>query len=110
MEIGENVENKSIHAVQSVPIFSSAAAESSQRDEKEDRSTKESKNRRVSFASSTQLTQYLEPINPFESLGKLTVVMSQKVLTYENKSLLMELSSSQRQTTADDNFPSNFPK
>lgn len=71
MEIGENVENKSIHSVQSVPVFSSAAESSSQQDENEGRSRKESKNRRVSFASSMQLTQYLEPINPFESLGKL---------------------------------------
>lgn len=68
MEIGENVENKSIHSVQSVPTFSSGEAESSQ---KEEPVRKTSKNRRVSFASSTQLAQYLEPINPFDSLGEM---------------------------------------
>lgn len=71
MEIGENVENKSIHAVQSVPILSSEEDISSQGDGKEGANRKLSKDRRVSFASSTQLTQYLEPINPFDSLGKL---------------------------------------
>lgn len=70
MENEGNVENKSIHAVQSVPIFSSAAADSSQREGSEDSSSKTPKNRRVSFASSKELTQYLEPINPFETLGE----------------------------------------
>lgn len=67
-----NVENKSIHAVQSVPVFSSAAGESSQREGSEGSSRKAPKSRRVSFASSKELTQYLEPINPFETLGKFS--------------------------------------
>lgn len=72
MEIGENVESKSsiqsLQTVQSVPILS-AAADPSQRDDKEGGRKKSAKNRRVSFASS-QLAQYLEPINPFDSLSE----------------------------------------
>lgn len=72
MEIGENVESKSIiHPVQSVPILSSSADSSQSDGDKEKGKRKLSKNRRVSFASSQQLAQYLEPINPFDSLGKL---------------------------------------
>jgi hypothetical protein len=67
MEIGENVENKSIHSVQSVPTFSEHFPEGA-RDEKDGRKIRQS--RRVSFATSTQLAQYLEPINPFDSLGE----------------------------------------
>jgi hypothetical protein len=67
MEIGENVENKSIHSVQSVPTFSEQFPEGA-RDEKDGRKSRQS--RRVSFATSTQLAQYLEPINPFDSLGE----------------------------------------
>lgn len=73
MEIGENVESKSsiqsLQTVQSVPILSASTAEASQRDDKEGGRKKSAKNRRVSFAS-TQLAQYLEPINPFESLSE----------------------------------------
>jgi hypothetical protein len=65
MEIGENGEKSSqIHAVASVPVFSSRPDEG--QDEiggHEDRK----KNRRVSFAASSQ---FLEPINPFDVLGK----------------------------------------
>lgn len=68
MEIGENVESKTIHSVQSVPILS--AAESSGQDEVDGGNKKDVKSRRVSFASSTHLAQYLEPINPFDSLGE----------------------------------------
>jgi hypothetical protein len=58
MEIGKNVSEKKIHCVQSVPSFSQS----------EERSKR---NRRVSFATSPlQLAQYLEPINPFETLGE----------------------------------------
>lgn len=58
MEIGENDEIiKSIHSVQSVPILSSAAAEANKKDESDGASRKNSKNRRVSFANSTQLAR-----------------------------------------------------
>ncbi|CRK96223.1 CLUMA_CG009650, isoform A [Clunio marinus] len=65
MEFEENAESKSIiHSVQSVPILSSA--ETTQTDNENIR--KSSKTRRVSFASASNLEQYLEPINPFDSL------------------------------------------
>lgn len=92
MEIGENVENKSIHAVQSVPILSSAEDNnSSQGDGKEGANRKPSKDRRVSFASSTQLTQYLEPINPFDSLGKLYPARCHRAHMIYNHFLSVEL-------------------
>lgn len=69
MDIEQHAENKSIHSVQSVPIFSSAA-ESSPKGEGTISRKISQKSRRVSFASSTQLTQYLEPISPFDSLGE----------------------------------------
>jgi hypothetical protein len=86
MEIGENVDGQtnpaaapaannsssssssSLHTTQSQPIL--LDCESNQSSEKDTSIRKTSNNRRVSFASSTQLTQYLEPINPFESFGK----------------------------------------
>lgn len=85
MEIGENVDGQtnpaaasaanisssstsSLHATQSQPIL--LDCESNQAPEKDAGVRKTSKNRRVSFASSSQLAQYLEPINPFESFGK----------------------------------------
>lgn len=80
MEIGENVEDQNqkkpattaLHSTQSQPIlFGKLDCESSQTSEKDANVRKTSKNRRVSFASSSQLTQYLEPINPFESLGMI---------------------------------------
>jgi hypothetical protein len=66
MEIGENAE-KSISHCTSVPVFPSD--EDHNRDD-ENGSKRSAKNRRVSFASSTQLAQYLEPINPFLKLSK----------------------------------------
>ena len=64
MEIGEDGEKSNIiHSVQSLPSVQSA--------EEDGGSRKSPKNRRVSFASSTQLAQYLEPINPFDTLGEL---------------------------------------
>lgn len=69
MEIfpSENVDSKSVLvSVQSVPILSNPGS-----DDKNDGTQifKDKKKRRVSFAS-TQLAQYLEPLNPFESLGE----------------------------------------
>lgn len=78
MEISENVENINkqqktqspvvLHSTQSQPIL---LLDESKRPKDADKSAQKSpKNRRVSFASSSQLTQYLEPLNPFESFGK----------------------------------------
>lgn len=68
MEIGENEnQNPSIeklHETQSVPIFSSS-------DQDGQEGSIRKKSRRVSFASSTQ---YLEPLNPFATLGKWTII------------------------------------
>lgn len=75
MEISENVENikhqrnsSVLHSTQSQPIL--LDDENRAQENKDKSSSKGSKNRRVSFASSSQLTQYLEPLNPFESFGK----------------------------------------
>jgi hypothetical protein len=67
MEIGENGEKAAgiITTVASVPVFSTSGAEGVQ-EGNEGNSRKISKNRRVSFAASSQ---FLEPINPFEVLG-----------------------------------------
>lgn len=80
MENDENVARKkpgSLHSTQSQPIISGAGQEDDEGTGSQSKAGKEkgdaqkdSKNRRVSFASSSQLTQYLEPINPFESFGE----------------------------------------
>jgi hypothetical protein len=81
MEIGENVENEiqnnpqpasaatatTLLHVQSQPIF---CEQSSENNSESVNVRKVSKNRRVSFASSSQLTQFLEPISPFDKLGE----------------------------------------
>lgn len=88
MEIGENVENKknpqiqqlqqqqqaaTLHTTQSQPNISSGGGEEDDNDSrasrKKDISRKGTKDRRVSFATSSQLTQYLEPLDPFQSFG-----------------------------------------
>lgn len=87
MEIGENVENKSqtqFHSVQSVPIFSSTSAEGNQNERRAGCDSKTSKNRRVSFASQTQLTQFLEPTDPFDTLGKFVLHLLTQVLLKEH--------------------------
>lgn len=71
MEIGENGEKSAgeksvIHSVASVPVMS-LGAEEGHDEGREGSSRKTSKNRRVSFAASSQ---FLEPINPFDILGK----------------------------------------
>jgi hypothetical protein len=94
MEIGENVDNQknpaataakissSLHTTQSQPIL--LDCESNQTPEKDASARQASKtsNRRVSFASSSQLTQYLEPINPFESFGEWCARASEKFGTF----------------------------
>lgn len=96
MEIGENDENiktkkittgvsspsvSSLHATQSQPIIFGAIEDDDDNQEGAQSKTKENQegrkrsgNRRVSFAASSQLTQYLEPINPFESFGELITI------------------------------------
>jgi hypothetical protein len=61
--------SSTLHSTQSQPnICEDGCAEL--RDNKKKGNEKGATARRVSFASSSQLTQYLEPINPFESFGK----------------------------------------
>jgi len=71
-ENGENINNKKnsavLHATQSQPVLFDEKIRTQDNDNKSIQ--KSSKNRRVSFASSSQLTQYLEPLNPFQSFGK----------------------------------------
>ena len=75
MEISENVENHKhqrnsgvLHSTQSQPIL--LDCEENTQENKDKSAQKRSSKRRVSFASSSQLTQFLEPLNPFESFGK----------------------------------------
>jgi hypothetical protein len=63
MENGEKRNSGVIHSVASVPVMS--GGDQQERRDKEERKT--AKNRRVSFAASSQ---FLEPINPFAVLGK----------------------------------------
>lgn len=72
MEIGENVEAKkeTLHTTQSQPILLEGS--NIRIEDDADKSKKSPKSRRVSFASSSQLAQYLEPINPFQSLGEFS--------------------------------------
>ncbi|XP_070490104.1 protein phosphatase 1 regulatory subunit 37 [Chironomus tepperi] len=74
MEISENVENNKhqrntgvLHSTQSQPIL--LDCEENTQENKDKSSQKRSSKRRVSFASSSQLTQFLEPLNPFESFA-----------------------------------------
>lgn len=72
MEIGENGDkSKVIHSVASVPVMSTGA-EGGQEEEKEGDDGNTQKNRRVSFAASSQ---FLEPINPFAILGKFKTML-----------------------------------
>lgn len=68
--------SSTLHSTQSQPIIAGGGDED---DCAELRTTKKKENekllqaataRRVSFANSSQLAQYLEPINPFESFGE----------------------------------------
>lgn len=66
MEIGDNGEKSSqIHQVASVPVLFGSKSEKSQGESEGQEDGK--KNRRVSFAASSQ---FLEPINPFDILGE----------------------------------------
>jgi hypothetical protein len=87
MEIGENVENKknsqiqqlqqqaassTLHTTQSQPIIFKEGGEEDDDGAKAKRKgggRKGTKDRRVSFATSSQLAQYLEPLDPFQSFG-----------------------------------------
>lgn len=80
--VGEN--GAIIHSVSSVPVMSSGA-EGGHEEEREDGSTKTSKNRRVSFAASSQ---FLEPINPFDILGEAQKSVIVVVIQKEGKKLL----------------------
>lgn len=86
MEIGENenqnpnIERVQLHETQSVPIFSSS--------ETQDEGSSRKKSRRVSFASSNQLTRYLEPLNPFATLGKRLKLISRKFRRAVQENLL----------------------
>jgi hypothetical protein len=66
MEIGENGDKSVIHSVASVPVLFSSREEESSQDNVGGHEKR--KNRRVSFAASSQ---FLEPINPFDVLGKV---------------------------------------
>lgn len=92
MEIGENAE-KSISHCTSVPVFPSD--EDHRDDESESKRT--AKNRRVSFASSTQLAQYLEPINPFLRLSKFSLPFSLSLLlSYTHNNSYMQAITSEQ--------------
>ena len=93
MENDENVAKKKnpaglLHSTQSQPIIFGAAGSgddegtsgAQSNTSKADAQKEHAKNRRVSFANSSQLTQYLEPINPFESFGEFcTAVVNEKM-------------------------------
>lgn len=73
MEIGDHGEKSAaIHSVASVPVMPSGA-EGGHEEGREGGSRKTSKNRRVSFAASSQ---FLEPINPFDILSKLLLIVA----------------------------------
>lgn len=90
MENDENVAKKKyptgLHSTQSQPIIFGAAGSgddegtsgAQSNTSKADAQKEHVKNRRVSFASSSQLTQYLEPINPFESFGEFCTAAVRK--------------------------------
>lgn len=71
MEISENVSTSTLHTTQSQPIILGDREE--EVDDNNDgakakkKSGRKATNRRVSFASSSQ---YLEPLDPFQSFGK----------------------------------------
>lgn len=86
MEIGDHVEtnknqknpavtaassvSSSLHSTQSQPnLLDSESNQTTEKSNDDEINRKSPKNRRVSFATSSQLAQYLEPINPFP-LGK----------------------------------------
>jgi hypothetical protein len=74
MEIGENAEKSTTSAT--ISHCTSQPTFHLDDEQKEDESGGETglqsslKKRRVSFAASTQLAQYLEPINPFQKLSE----------------------------------------
>lgn len=93
MEIGENVENTknpqiqqlqqqhsqaTLHTTQSQPIILGGREEeeniedengSARAESRKKPSSRGTKDRRVSFANSSQLAQFLEPLDPFQSFG-----------------------------------------
>lgn len=79
MEIGENAEKSTTSATTTTSTIAHCTSQPTfhlDDDQKDDESGSETmlktllKKRRVSFAASTQLAQYLEPINPFQKLSE----------------------------------------
>jgi hypothetical protein len=97
MEIDENVENKkseksstasTLHTTQSQPIILDTD-EGARSSEREGSPRKTSKNRRVSFANSSHLAQYLEPINPFKSHGESKFLKTKIKIQFFFRSFLL---------------------
>jgi hypothetical protein len=104
MEIDENVENKkseksstasTLHTTQSQPIILDTD-EGARSSEREGSPRKTSKNRRVSFANSSHLAQYLEPINPFKSHGESKFLKTKKNSIFFSLLFIMHILCAER--------------